>query len=91
MIETVPENGLEDDIELVRTPEGWVWVDTGSAAPGDRIVEPVEVVEYAVVPRDVRGVDHLQIAEVERDGGESSPSPDRSVCSSHWYDLDDMR
>lgn len=91
MNESVPENGLQDDIELQRTPDGWVWVDTGDAGPEDRVVEPVEVVEYAVVPREVGGVEHLQIAELEP--GEEGPtaSTDRAVCSSHWYDLDDVR
>lgn len=91
MSERVPANGLADDIELRRTPDGWVWVDTGEAGPDERVVEPVEVVEYAVVPREVRGVEHLLIAELDGDGDGAVPSPNRTLCSSHWYDLDEMR
>lgn len=91
MTVTVPENGLQDDIELVRTADGWAWVDTGSEGPGTRLVEPVEVVEYAVTPREVGGVEHLEIAEIDPDDAGSTPSTERTVCSSHWYDLDDVR
>ena len=91
MSETAPANGLADDIELRRTPDGWVWVDTAEAGPDDRVVESVDAVEYAVVPREIRGVDHLRIAELDREDDEAEPSPDRWVCSSHWYDLDGMR
>lgn len=91
MTKTVAGVGPDDAIEPVRTYEGWAWVDTDCDGPGTRIVEEVEVISYTLTFRDINGVDHLQIEEAESEAaGLVSPSG-CVICSSHWYDLDEMR
>lgn len=91
MTKTIAGTGPEDAIEPVRTADGWAWVDTDCEGPGTRIVEEVEVVRYTVTPRDIDGVDHLQIEESESDDAEPVTPSGRVICSSHWVDLDEMR
>lgn len=84
-------DGLDDDIDLVKERNGWFWVDTDSDGPGREVVEEVDDVEYAVTLETVNGVEHLQIAGVESNDGASELSSGRTVRSSHWCDLDEMR
>ncbi|QLD89080.1 hypothetical protein HWV07_08570 [Natronomonas salina] len=91
MTKTSAGSGPEDAIEPVRTADGWAWVDTDCEGPGTRLIEEVDVVKYAVTPRDIDGVDHLQIEEsTAQTVGPVSPSG-RVICSSHWLDLEEMR
>lgn len=90
MSKTGTDDGLDDDIALVKSREGWVWVDTDSDTSGTEVVEEVDVVEYAVSLQTVNGVKHLRLAGVECDEGSYELSSDRTIQSSHWYDLDEM-
>lgn len=90
MSTTVTGTGIDDDIELVRTRDGWAWVDTDSTGPGT-VVEEVEVIEYEVTASTIDGVEHLQIAEVDDDNGWSKTASGRVIGSTRWYDLNEMR
>lgn len=91
MSTTGTDDGLDDDIDLVKSRNGWFWVDTDCDGPGTEVVEEVDIVEYAVTLETVNGVKHLQIAGVESNDGTPELSSGRAVQSSHWYDLDEMR
>lgn len=91
MTKTIASTGPEDATEPVRTSDGWAWVDTSCDGPGTRIVEEVEAVRYAVTPRDIDGVDHLQIEESESERAEPVSPTGSVICSSQWLDLDEMR
>lgn len=90
MSKTVTGKGIDDDIELVQTRDGWAWVDTDCDGPGT-VVEEVEVIEYEVTASTIDGFEHLQIAEVDDDDGCSKTSSGRVIGSTLWYDLDEMR
>lgn len=91
MSTTGSDDGLDDDIDLVKSTDGWRWVDTECDGPGTEVVEEVDVVEYVVTLQTVDGIDHLQIAGVESDDGAHELASDRTIRSSHWHDLDEMR
>lgn len=90
MSKTVTGTSIDDDIELVRTRDGWAWIDTDSAGP-DTVVEEVEVIEYEVTANTIDGTEHLQIAEVDDDDEWSKTASGRVIGSTAWYDLNEMR
>lgn len=90
MSKTVTGKSIDDDIELVRTRDGWAWVDTDCTGPGT-VVEEVEVIEYEVTTSTIDGVEHLQIAEGDDDDGWSKTASGRVFGSTLWHDLDEMR
>ena len=82
----------DDGINLESTCDGgWAWVDTRSDGSGSEIIDTVEDVEYAAISCVINGVDHIQIAEVDAEKGDSGTIPGRTIRSSHFYDLDEMR
>lgn len=92
MSEPATDDERDDGIELRPTRDGgWAWVDTRSDSQGPEIIDTVEDVEYAALSCVVNGVDHLQITEVDAEGEDTGTSPDCTIQSSHFYDLDEMR
>lgn len=82
----------DDGIELTSTCDGgWAWVDTRSDGPGTEIIDTVEDAEYAAILHVIDGVDHIQLAEIDAANEDAGTIPGRTIQSSHFHDLDEMR
>lgn len=82
----------DDGINLESTCDGgWAWVDTRSDGSGAEIIDTVEDVEYTAISCVIDGIDRIQIAEVDAEKEDSGTIPGRTIRSSHFYDLDEMR
>lgn len=88
---TGADDDRDDDIAPVKSEDGWVWVDTNGDTAERTVVEELEVVEYAVALKTINGVKHLRFAGVECEDSSYELSSDRTIESSYWYDLDEMR
>ena len=91
---TEPDTGddRDDGSKLEPTCDGgWAWANTRSAGSGAEITDAVEDVEYAAILCVINGVNHIQIAEVDAEKEDSGTIPGRTIRSSHFHDLDEMR
>lgn len=92
MREDDTDDERDDGIELESTCDGgWARVDTRSDGSETEIIDTVEDAEYAALSCVIDGVDHIQIAEVDAENADSGMIPGRTIRSSHFHDLDEMR